>query len=60
MIKGVRWIFNPRLVSFLRGVYKVMVKGEKKAIRSILGNAYVNDCLYELLSAHISVGGPER
>ena len=41
--KGVKWIFNPPLAPHFGGVHETMIKGAKRAIRAVLGNADVND-----------------
>ena len=51
--KGVKWLFNPPLVSHFGGVHEVMIKGAKKAIHAVLCNADVND--KELTTAFVGV-----
>ena len=41
--KKVQWSFNPPGAPHFGGVYEIMVKAAKKAIKNMLGNADIND-----------------
>ena len=53
--KGVQWSFNPPGAPHFGGVYEIMVKAAKKAIKNILGNADIND--EELVTAFVGAEG---
>ena len=52
---GVQWSFNPPGAPHFGGVYEIMVKAAKKAIKNILGNADIND--KELVTAFVGAEG---
>ena len=54
-LSQIEWHFNPPAGPHFAGVYEVMIKSAKKAIRSILGDAEVSD--EEL---HTAICGAER
>ena len=53
--KGVQWSFNPPGATHFGGVYELMVKAAKKAIKNILGNADIDD--KELVTAFVGAEG---
>lgn len=54
-VKGVKWQFNPPGAPHFNGVHEIMIKAAKKAMKSILGDADVND--EELMSAIVGAEG---
>ena len=53
--KELQWSFNPPGAPHFGGVYEIMVKAAKKAIRNKLGNADING--EELLTAFVGAEG---
>ena len=53
--KGLQWSFNPPEAPHFGGVYEIIVKAAKKAIKNILGNADIND--KELVTAFVGAEG---
>ena len=48
-----KWIFNPPGTPHFGGVYEVMIREAKKALRRIVGNADIND--EELIAVIVKV-----